>query len=62
VTRITSGFDAIASRSSWARTKAVLRWQELAEKLTAMSIPETQRNIANKILSAVRLRADASEE
>lgn len=49
----------VAGTSSWAETaKSVLKaelkrrnvgYRELAEKLTAMGSPETERNIANKI-------------
>lgn len=51
--------DAMVTPKDWADTaKAVLKaelkrrnvgYRELAEKLTAMGSPETERNIANKI-------------
>jgi len=51
--------DAMVTPKDWAETaKALLKaelkrrnvgYRELAEKLTAMGTPETERNIANKI-------------
>lgn len=51
--------DAMVTPKDWANTaKAVLKaelkrrnvgYRELAEKLSAMGTPETERNIANKI-------------
>lgn len=51
--------DGMVTPKDWAETaKALLKaelkrrnvgYRELAEKLTAMGLPETERNIANKI-------------